>query len=791
MHDSDKSTPAPGSRADFPDPFILTAELGEQFLAHQYRGARHALYAEKRAARIALLEGRLAGRDRRIVQLERELRRHRQQSGAVGVFVYGALQRARRMLEGAAPGPLRARLNQVAGRYVRYLGSRRAKGNVNGEAENAQASQPSGEFTPITFPRPEQPDVSIIVPVFNKAAFTYECLKSIAESETEGPDVEVIIVDDSSTDETQEMLKAIDGPRVLVNPENLGFLRSCNRGASVASGRYIVFLNNDTKVRPGWLDALIRVADRDPSVGIVGAKLVYPNGTLQEAGAIIWRDATGWNYGRGDDPDQSEYCYVRETDYCSGACLLVRRDLFERAGGFDERFAPAYYEDTDLAFTARALGYKVLYQPDAIVEHVEGASHGTDISTGGKRHQEVNRHAFLDKWRKVLDEQHPRTTDVLVARERRRPLVLVFGRKVPAYDQDSGSLRMYQVLKLLSQMGYAVTFIPSSMTRVDPYTGCLAQLGVEVMYGMSDVLDHLRRIGSEIEVCILSSPAVAQLYLGVVRKYAPTATVLYDAVDLLYLREQRRVAIEDDPAGTLNAERSELLEIALARAADGTIAITEDEKSILARAVPEASLYVLPNIHEVREATPPYSQRRDILFVGSFAHPPNSDAVRYFVREIWPLIKRTLPEVRFHIIGADGGEEVRALASDDVEVVGWVQDLKPWFDRVRVSVGPLRFGAGMKGKIGESMAAGVPVVGTGIAVEGMDLEEGRTVLVADDPATFAEKVVRLYQDEALWNTLSEQAAKHVEAKFSPRVVAEVLREIMDHALSVPKKPPRE
>jgi glycosyltransferase involved in cell wall biosynthesis len=248
------------------------------------------------------------------------------------------------------------------------------------------------------------------------------------------------------------------------------------------------------------------------------------------------------------------------------------------------------------------------------------------------------------------------------------------------------------------------------------------------------------------------------------------------------------MVLEGDPSAALNAERLERLELALARAADGTIAITEDEKSVLARAVPEASLYVLPNIHEVREGTPPYSARRDILFVGSFAHPPNSDAVRYFVREIWPLIKKILPEVRFHIIGADAGEEVRALASGDIEVVGWVQDLQPWFDRIRVSVGPLRFGAGMKGKIGESMAAGVPVVGTGIAVEGMDLEEGRTVLVADDPATFAEKVVLVYRDEVLWNTLSEQAAKHVEARFSPRVAAVALREIMDHARSGPKTP---
>ena len=216
----------------------------------------------------------------------------------------------------------------------------------------------------------------------------------------------LLVVDDNScSTHTQECLDRVEGLHVLRHPANAGFLDSCNDGAGVARGEFLIFLNNDTEPQKDWIQALLRVLKDRPDAGLVGAKLVYPDGRLQEAGGIIFNDASGWNYGRNDHPQKPEYNYVREVDYCSGACIAIRRSLFEKVGGFDRRYVPAYYEDTDLAFKIRDAGYKVFYQPQAIVTHHEGRTSGTSTEAGVKRYQVVNQTKFRTKWEEALSRQ--------------------------------------------------------------------------------------------------------------------------------------------------------------------------------------------------------------------------------------------------------------------------------------------------------------------------------------------------------------------------------------------------
>src|SRR6266542_4216899 len=222
----------------------------------------------------------------------------------------------------------------------------------NKEPTTPAAPTPSLPLTSLHFPAHEQVEVSVIIPVFNQLQFTHACLASLQTAQ-ERARFEVIIVDDCSTDKTTEVVAQIHGVVYLRNETNSGFIVSCNRGAAKARGKYLLFLNNDTTVKDGWLSALMNTFAEEPQAGAVGSKLVYPDGRLQEAGGIIWQDASGWNYGKFDDPQKPEYNYLRDVDYCSAAALMIPKALFLSVGGFDERYAPAYYEDTDLSFKTR------------------------------------------------------------------------------------------------------------------------------------------------------------------------------------------------------------------------------------------------------------------------------------------------------------------------------------------------------------------------------------------------------------------------------------------------------
>src|SRR6266511_2167538 len=401
----------------------------------------------------------------------------------------------------------------------------------------------------VCFPQHEEVDVSTIIPVFNQLEYTQACLASL-QAVQEQPPFEVIVVDDCSTDGTSEVIAQIRGVVYLRNDSNSGFIASCNAGAKTARGKYLIFLNNDTLVKPGWLTALLDTFKEELRVGIVGSKLLYPDGRLQEAGGIIWKDASGWNYGRFDDPGKPEYNYLRDVDYCSAAALMVPKALFESAGGFDPRYAPGYYEDTDLAFKVRQAGYRVLYQPLSEVIHYEGATGGTDISTGTKKHQEINRATFAEAWAAELKTKPP-NGDVAFLRQALpgRKNILVIDHHVPMPDRDSGSLRMFQILKLLHQLGHRVTFIPDNLADIPPYTGELQKRGIQVFYHpyVQKVRDYLSSHGSEFDAVVLSRCQFARKHIAEARLYAPQSRIIFDTVDLHFLREESEARLTRDP----------------------------------------------------------------------------------------------------------------------------------------------------------------------------------------------------------------------------------------------------
>jgi GT2 family glycosyltransferase/SAM-dependent methyltransferase/glycosyltransferase involved in cell wall biosynthesis len=694
---------------------------------------------------------------------------------------------------------LRAR---ALGSVLRFLGRRMKMRSAPVAQQAPGAAAAAGRDSAIQLPEFGQPTVSLVIPVHTHAALTHACLVSIRDR-TDGVAYEVILVDDTADAPTKDLLKNVRGARILHNETNLGFLRSMNRGASVARGDWIVLFNNDTEVTRRWLSAMLQCATSAPDVGVVTPKFIYPDGRLNEAGAIVWRDGDAWNYGRGDVPDRYQYEYRRETDYGSAAALMVRSDFWNEVGGFDQRYVPIYYEDTDLCFAARNRGLRVMYEPEAVVVHLEGATSGTDPNSGAKRHQEQNRQKFVQKWRSQLEEQrHFALENVRIAADRYRGAhVLVVDHRIPMPDRDSGSLRMIGIMRALIGLGARVTFIPENLAPVQPYTHALQRMGIEVLYGPIEVKDELRAMGAGLDLAILSRPHPASHWLDTVREHAPSAIIAYDTVDLHWLREARRGASQADTDTRIAHNRSldpELivpkakalreLELAMIRASDATLVVTDGERSQVERDVPRARVLVVPNIHDVVTNVAPPDSRSGILFVGGFEHVPNVDAAVRLVKEVMPEVWRELGDVQVRIVGPSAPPEVQALASPLVDVTGWVEDVAPLLQSSRLLLAPLRYGAGMKGKVTQCLAAGLPVVTTPIGAEGLASEDAgdpeQILLIGASTRELIDETIRLYRDDELWRRLSRAGQASIAKHCSTQVVSERISELLDVARPV-------
>ncbi len=630
---------------------------------------------------------------------------------------------------------------------------------------------------PLHFTASDEPEVSVIIPVHNQFSVTYDCLRSIYQA-MPARSFEIIIVDDCSDDETLLAALVFSGAvRILRNTSNLMFVKTCNAGAAQARGKYLFFLNNDTLVREGWLDELVETFEQVPNIGIAGSKLLFPDGKLQEAGGIVWRLGDGWNWGRGRDADEPAFSYLRDADWVSGAALMIERTLFEDLGGFDELFVPAYYEDTDLAFRVRAQGRRVVVQPASQIVHLEGVSAGTDTSGPGmKRFQVINNSKFYRRWKDTLlshrfNGQQPELEAERLVRKR----ALFIDDTVLTPDKDAGSVAAMAHIKALMALGYKVTFVPAdNMAEIAPYTGQLQKIGVECLHHpyFGSVEDVLRKAAVRPDLVYLHRFTNASKYATMIRRYSPECRIIFSVCDLHFLRMERQ-ALADPGSVTeaqVIAQRRE--ELAVMEHVDSVIVYSSAEAALLLETGPDLNVHVVPWTVQPRPTVLPFSERSGTAFVGGFGHPPNADAVRYLMADILPLVRT---EFRTYLVGSNMPASLLNLQVPGVLALGFVPVLADILHRLRCTVVPLRYGAGIKGKVLESLAHGLPCVMSEVAAEGLELPEDLAWLVARSPAEFAEKLTRVHEDEGFNAALSAAGLDYIARRHGAGVVVEALR----------------
>lgn len=636
---------------------------------------------------------------------------------------------------------------------------------VRSALREGRSSLPS-EIPPIVLAPAENPTISIVIPVWNRAELTYRCLESLVPTFDEVP-CELIIVDNGSSDRTQELLERTTNVHVIRNQANMGFVRACNQGAEKARGEYLLFLNNDTHVLNGSVARLLETIQSDSNIGAVGGRLILMDGRLQEAGSIVWADGSCLGYGRGGLPFAPEYCFARDVHYCSAALLLTRRQLFVDLGMFDRRYEPSYYEDVDYCMAVHVAGYRVMYQPLGTIVHREFGS--SDRAQSAIDLQLKNQRVFVSKWSKSLSTfLPPDPKNVLAARDfnARKQRALFIDDRIPDPALGSGYPRSYTLVTSLVAAGYGVTIFPLQFPEAtEPIRTDLQQKGVEVLYGSANgplnLSRHLEERPGYYDIILVSRPHNMRQVRSVLDRLEPRPKVIYDAEAIYAERDLALARLTGTVVDAVAARRLVAEEVALTKGADCVLAVSDRDREIFTKHGAE-------NVHTVGFSVDPHQiasvqePRADLLFVGAILRSPspNEDALLHFIDEIFPLILKDL-DCRLLIVGTNESRAIRAHASERVVVTGRVDELGSFYARAKVFVVPTRYAAGLPFKLYEASGYGVPSVVTPLIAAQVGWRDAGELLVGADPEDFARKVVSLYTDNDLWCRIGLAAAKAV------------------------------
>lgn len=642
----------------------------------------------------------------------------------------------------------------------------------------------------LVFQNSPSPKVSIIIPFYNQLDYTINCLNHLHTHLSDSIKFEILLINDNSLENCD--LNFIKGIRVIKNTQNQGFLKSINIGIKESRGEFIYILNNDTEVKKGFLEELLYVFNNFSNVGAVGSKLLNADGTLQEAGCVFLKDCSIHQIFTKKEVYYPQINYINKVDYCSGCSLLFKKYTDDnQINLFDEQFAPAYFEETDFCFQLKYLqGKDVYYTPFSEVLHYNGVSYNSAKNSSVdklKQKEElfaVNRQKFKSKWQAQIDAIKATTIEARIEEIYDNKSVVIFCGVIPPYDKDSGSNRLKEIIQQYVEMGYYIimaknkTYLPEVENE---YILFYERLGLNVFYEhkLSVTLgQYLQKHISNKTIAWFYNPNVFMEYHNLAQQYLPGATVVFDMVDIHHLRYKR--AIELEPKNALYKKQYSKylsIEAEAAKAADYVITISDFEEKYMEQFCEAKKIITISNIHYRKtsiENTLPFEDRKDIIFIGS-SHTPNIDALYFLYNDIMPIVWKEIPDLKVNIIG-NVKDCIKDISHPNFIFQGYVPNIETFFFSNKLMVASLRYGAGVKGKIGQAFEYFLPIVTTSIGAEGMQLVNEENALINDNSVGFANAIIKLYTNKGLWLKLQSNSEKSL-SPFSKQKLKEQLLKI--------------
>jgi len=610
----------------------------------------------------------------------------------------------------------------------------------------------------------DMPRVSVVVSVFNSFQLTIDCLRSL-QIEALEVDLEVIVIDDASDEFDSIFFENIRGVKYIRLKENVGYTRATNIGATFAITDHIFLLNNDVRIVPGCIAYLLQKLEADPSVAMIGPTLLNLDNTIQETGSQIFRDGSGHNIGAGLDINDPQVNFEKEVDYCSAAALLVRKTFWEGVTGFDEQYAPAYYEDSDLGFTAWGAGLRVLHTPEVFAIHHRGASYSKDNKNSELMNS--NRKKFINKWSSDLQQSwENQGTSRIEAKRESKGIVILVDHLLPSFSRDSGSIRTIRLIESIQHLGFHVclTALSSEITPFD--LSLLRRMGIEVYPHIDLMLAKVAKRSDRVKSVWLIREQVHHAFRSTLEHHFPKAGFITDLLDLDYSENEDETTISQS-------------QLQLASESNVVVLVSPSERTLLSSALPDLQVFDAWKYFDIQDSKNSFSARGDILFVGGFGHKPNREGIFWFKDHVLPKLRSKGYLGGVTLVGTNIGlEDTKILSSVGIQVLGNIKSLEVVYGNHRVAIAPLLTGRGLKGKIAEALSFGLPVVSTKIGAEGFDLKDQECIFVGDSVEDFSEMVLKLLSNKELWEIAHRSTRDYVRKAFSKDIFVQKISEIL-------------